>query len=865
MLFRRDILQGIAEGRVTLAFRRWRRSPPADGSSLRSPVEALGSSVASMFLRGVHVPLCPEFLCGSGFRSVPSLYRISAFTMPLAPGMRLGSYEIVSPLGSGGMGVVYLAKDLRLEREVAIKVISPDVADDPERLRRFVREARMASALNHPNIAHVYEIGESDGVHFIAMEYVRGRSLADRIGGRPMPVADVIVYATQIADALDEAHAHDVIHRDLKPANAIISTRGRLKILDFGLAKIESDSATAGGAPTATTDTAVGLVMGTLDYMSPEQVRGLPLDRRTDIFSFGSLLYEMLTGRRPFASNSRTDTVYRITQAQVDPVNRYAYDVPVDLERIARKCLEKDPARRYQSARDLLVDLSGLRRDSSSSIPVATVHRRGWQIGHRQRLALTVGVVGAVVLAAAVGAFLWLRTDVVESLAVIPAQVRSADPRDGDLARGFASSLNNRLKLLSNLKLLPTQIAFAAGGTDADPVAGARQLNVHAAVVVQVEERGDSAVLQVEMFDLLHQNELLWSYRETKKLAEVELVSERLATEIAEQINLRLNPEDANRREVYRLYQEGRVNANRRTESGVRQAIELFQQATLLDDTYAPAWAGLANGYNIMQTYAWMRAEEAFPKVRGAANKALGINPNLAEAHTQLAWTLFRWDWDWAGAEQAFLKAIALGDPNAQAHHWLSVLLSAVGRFDDALVRVAEAQKIDPLSEAIAAEPGWTLYMARRYRESIEASNAARKKHPTSNIPYRFLGLAQQQAGLVNEAIDSFSTAIKLAGGSSSVLAAELGHAYGIAGRHVEAKQILADLYAQRAKSYVSPFSLAIVNAGLKDVDATLEWLDVALREKANLLVWAKVDPRMDLVRSHPRFVKLLEEMGFPD
>ncbi len=757
------------------------------------------------------------------------------------------------------MGVVYLAKDLRLDREVAIKVIAPEVAGDPERLRRFALEARTAAALNHPNIAHVYEIGESEGLHFIAMEYVRGKSLADRIGGRPMAVADVIVYATQIADALDEAHTHGVIHRDLKPANAIISTRGRLKILDFGLAKIVDDARDGDLAGSAgTTNTAAGLVMGTMAYMSPEQIRGLDVDRRTDIFSFGTMLYEMITGRLPFSGVSPTDTVFRITQVQPDPISRHAYDVPPDLDRIARKCLEKEPARRYQSARELLVDLSGLRRDSAA-MPAAAVT---FTLSRRQRLSLAVGIVATVLVAVSSVALLWRQSDVIDSLAVMPVTGPAANPRAVELTRGVAASIVNSLSLMSSLTLAPRHLSFAAGGNP-DPLEDARRFGVHAALILQVEQKGDTAVLLIEMIDLLHDNRLLWSHQVTKNLAEIELAQESISSEIAELINLRLSAEDKREQEVYQLYQRGRTHANKRTEADVRRAIEFFDRAVQKDPNYALAYAGLANGFNLMQTYSWMSPEEAFPAARRAANKALSIDRNLAEAHTQLAWVSFRWDWNWDKAEREFIQAITLNEDHAQARHWMGVFLAAMGRFDEAITRGKEARFIDPLSEVLGAELGWTLYMARRYEESVEESMKARASHPQSYLPFRYLGLAQEQLGRFNDAVNSFSTALRLAGGSSSVLSAELGHAYARAGRQTEASRMLAELLARRSKAYVSSFSLAIINAGLRDVDRTMEWLEIAFREKANLLVWIKVDPRFDFLRSHPRFITLLDEMGF--
>jgi serine/threonine protein kinase len=467
--------------------------------------------------------------------------------MALASGTRLGSYEVIRPLGSGGMGEVYLARDTRLERQVAIKIISPSLAGDPDRLARFVREAKTASSLNHPNIAHVYEIGVEDEVHFIAMEYVRGEDLRVRIGSRGMPIADVVNCAAQIADALDEAHSHGIVHRDLKPANTFVTPRGQIKILDFGLAKTVTGVDPDDTPSTVAGVTIAGLVLGTLDYMSPEQVRGLDLDRRSDIFSFGVMLYEMITGRLPFTSKSKTDQVYRITQVQPEPLSRYKYDVPPDLDRVVRKCLEKEPQRRYQSARELLVDLSSLRRDSTSGSMPASVPIR---VGVQSKRWLGAAVVAGVIAVAGLAYYFVRDVGSIDSIAVLPDSASLEGGLVTTLAEGVAASIANSLSALGSLDVAPR---LPSGDVqERDPYRVAEQLGVRGVLLVGLALREGAVLLNLQLIDVARKRQE-WGQRYTLRLSEIDLAQENIAAEVAETLNLRFNPEQRRAQEVYQL------------------------------------------------------------------------------------------------------------------------------------------------------------------------------------------------------------------------------------------------------------------------------------------------------------------------
>jgi eukaryotic-like serine/threonine-protein kinase len=782
----------------------------------------------------------------------------------LSQGVRLGPYQIVEALGSGGMGEVYLGRDIRLDRQVAIKILPPTVADDPVRLHRFVREAKTASALSHPNIAHVYEIGEADGVHFLVMEYVRGEGLDRRIGAKGLPPQDAVAIASQIADALDEAHNHGVVHRDLKPANVMITVRGRVKVLDFGLAKVMpvSDSHESNFS-TVLAGTSAGFILGTLDYMSPEQVRGLEVDRRTDIFSFGVLLYQMVTGHLPFTGASRTDTVYRITQAQPEAMSRHSYDVPPDLERIVRRCLEKDPSRRYQSAHELLLDLTHLRPEGSGSgIPVASPTRKHplamyWLAG--------TALVGAAMAVGASGA-VWVmreRPDVIESIAVVPRLEMATPAEAGALAEGIARTLVNSLTQLPNVRVAPRQRAFAAGASLEDPFAIAQRLGVHALLLITVESGSRSAVLDLQLVDAEHSKEM-WGKEYTRSVGEFELARETISDEVWNVLRLRLNAEDRRALEVFQLYQRGRYLAARRKEADLRAAIDLYDQALQRDRDYALAHAGKAEALNLLAVYGFGRPQERFPAAKAAAERALAIDDGLAEAHTTLAWVQFRWDWDFAAAGREFATALSLAPEDAQARHWAGVFETAMGRFDDALARLQEAQEIDPVSVAYRADVGWTLVMARRYEEAMLASVDNARSAPGSFMPLRYLGMASTELRDFDRAVEAYQSAIRLEGSNSVLLKGELAHVYAKAGRHSDAQRQLAELLSRRDRNtYVSPYVVALVYAGAGDHRQALDWLELAFRERDNMLPWIKVDPRLDSIRQDPRFTALMAKMQF--
>src|SRR5215813_8476584 len=535
--------------------------------------------------------------------------------MTIAAGTCLGRYEIRSQLGAGGMGEVYLVWDTRLERKVALKVLPVDVASEQGRMRRFVQEAKAASALSHPNIAHVYEIGEAEGISFIAIEYVEGQALSARIGGRPLDLDEIVDICIQIADALEEAHTKGITHRDIKPSNIILSTRNRVKVLDFGLAKIARPAEQALASDIATQlKTNPGMVLGTVQYMSPEQALGREIDHRTDIFSLGVVIYEMATGRLPFCGATATEIVDRIIHAQPEAIGRFNYNAPAELQRIVRKSLEKDRERRYQSMRELLVDLKNLKRDSNAGPTTAPKARRV-----RSRKAI-------------------------HSLAILPFVNTSADPTTEYLSDGITESIINSLSQLPKLRVMARSTVFRYRGREVNSQEVGRELDVGAVLAGRVLHVSGRLIIGVELIDVIDGSQL-WGEQYQRNVSAILDVQEEISRELSEKLRLKLTGNDRKRLvrrhteniQAYHLYLKGRYYWNRRNEEDLLKGLDCFQEAIKIDPNYALGYAGLADCYITLSGLGFLPSNEGYPKARTAALKALEIDGMLAEAHTSLA------------------------------------------------------------------------------------------------------------------------------------------------------------------------------------------------------------------------------------
>jgi serine/threonine protein kinase/tetratricopeptide (TPR) repeat protein len=770
-------------------------------------------------------------------------------------GRKLGHYQIVEKIGAGGMGVVYKARDLHLERFAALKILPPEMVASPDRKLRFVQEAKAASALNHPNIITIYDISQEGGIDFIAMEYVEGETLAQMIAGKSLPLNDALAYAVQIAEAIAKAHAVGIVHRDLKPGNIMITHAGLVKVLDFGLAKLAESPQNGASGLTRSMEpsTDAGTVLGTVAYMSPEQAEGRKVDARSDIFSLGSLLYEMMTGRSAFVGGTSISILDAILHKDPIPPVRLNPDCPPGLELIIHKALEKDRELRYQTAFDLAADLKRLKRDFESGPSGGTRPERQALAFGPHRRTRSKGSKG------------------VDQLAVLPFENTSADPDMEYLSDGITESLINNLSQLPRLQVMARSTVFRFKG-QTDPVAAARQLNVRAVLTGKVMQHRDTLIVSVELVDAGSGSQL-WGERYQRKVADIFEVQDTISREITNRLQVRLTSEQKKRlakrptvnMEAYQLYLKGRYFGNQWTAEGYRKSIEYFRRALQADPDYALAYAGLADAYSSLTSVelVGLSPMEQVPRAKEAALKALQLDDSLAEAHTSLAEVKLSYEWDWAAAEQEFRKAVELNPSSTNAYHRYSHLLVALGRMDESLTVSLRALELDPLDAEMGVHLAWHYYNARQYDKSIEACRATIAVDPNFHEIYWFLGLACEAKTMYEDATAALQKALELSGGSTVELAA-LGHVYGQAGEKVKAEHILDELVKLSQKQHVSGLNFALVYTGLGKTDSAIACLEKGCQERANWMPYIGVDPRFDALRHEPRFQDLLRKMNLP-
>jgi eukaryotic-like serine/threonine-protein kinase len=802
-------------------------------------------------------------------------------------GQTLGHYRIEAKVGEGGMGVVYKALDTHLDRRVAIKVLRPETLADPERKWRFVREAKSASALNHPNIITVYDIETSSGLDFIAMEYVRGRTLDQLIGRKGLALGEALNYGIQAADALAKAHAAGIVHRDFKPVNIMVTDEGRVKIMDFGLAKLIDSGQADGSATTEAahgdvgSQTETGAILGTVAYMSPEQAEGKPVDSRSDIYSFGSVLYEMLTGRRPFQRDTKLATWTAILREEPTPISEIVRGTSPELERIIARCLRKDPFRRFQHMSDLKIALEELKEESEArrrtpetAVPLAKPRRL--------RLSLWVGMalIGLVVL---IGYVVWFHpvhpkaepspsssasvpvasSRGTDSLAVLPFVNGSADLQAEYLSDGIAESLINQLSQLPDLKVIARTTAFRYKGNDIDPKRIGHDLGVQAVVTGKVVQRADVLVIQADLVRVADGSQL-WGNQYTRKPSDIFAVQEEISREIVKTLRPRLSGNQqllltkrhTENTEAYHLYLKGNYSWNKRTEEDLKQGIEYFQQAIAKDPNFALAYAGLAGCYGVLAG-SYRNPNQFYPQARAYAKKALEIDKTLAEAHTALAGVKAYHDWDLPGAEIEFKRAIELNPNYPTAHQRYSLLLTWMGRAEESLVEVRRALELDPVSLAINTSLGTRLYYARQYDQALEQFQKTLKLDPNFFNTRVELAAVYVEKGMHEQALAELARSRSREAALPSV-----GYVYARSGRRSEAESVLAELKELSKKRYVSPVDVAAIYAGLGERDQAFAWLGKGSAEHSVGMLSLKVNPRFEVLRADPRFTDLLRRIG---
>jgi eukaryotic-like serine/threonine-protein kinase len=790
----------------------------------------------------------------------------------LAPGTRLGAFEILGVLGVGGMGEVYRARDTRLDRFVAIKVLSGQLEFGSRGRERFEREARAISRLSHPHICTLYDVGTArvNGreVPFLVLEHLEGETLAGRLAHRPVPIPDALEYAIEIADALAAAHAQGIVHRDLKPANVMITDAG-VKLLDFGLAQFRlPESAELPPTSSHTPLTSAGMIFGTAPYMSPEQLEGRRLDARSDIFTFGSVLYEMLTGQRAFPGTATRSTAAQILSDDPRPVNELATSVPAALATIVAQCLRKDPAGRYQSIADVKVALDDVQATVASGRPAPVATRQKDTLPSlrpalaRKRL---VWILAFALFVAAVGIGIWTlkwpfgataSTTHRRSIAVLPLTNLSGNPEQDYFAEGMTEALIGDLSHIAALRVVSRASVMRYKGTQ-KPVADiARELNVETVAAGSVMRSGDQVRVTVQLVDAAD-DRTTWSNSYDGDVRGILALQRAVARAVAQEIRVKLTPQEQQtlatarpvNAEAQDLYMKGRYHMARRAEANRDQALNYFLRAIEKDPTFSPAHSALAGIYGLYSDHR---------KMQEAARNALRLDDRDADAYAALGYGKMNADWDWSGAEQDLKRAIELNPNSMGAHHLYSHFLTPRGRHEESLAEARKALELDPLNMITSEHMGWASHFARQYDQAIEHYRRMLEMEPTFALGHVRIAHTYEQKGMLAEAIAECTKASELSRGERGI--ADLAHAFALAGRVVEAREILGRL---EAAPRPAAYEIALVYVGLGERDQAFRWLDKAVEQHSNFAqMTLNVEPRLDPVRTDPRFQSVLRRVG---
>ena len=837
------------------------------------------------------------------------------------PGTRVGRYEIQSLLGVGGMGEVYLAHDSLLRRPVAIKLLPAEFTQSEDRLQRFEREALAASALNHPNIVTVYEIDLASDANFIVTEFVGGQCLHEylKAAGGKLEIMEALEIAIQVASALAAAHSAGIVHRDIKPDNIMIRNDGVIKLLDFGLAKTIAPESELEEleAVTEMRITSPGTIMGTVFYMSPEQVRGRSVDLSTDVWSLACVIYEMVAGRVPFRGGTPGDVTAEILKSKPRPLAKYVSNVPAELERIVKKGLRKKREERYQAVKDFLEDLKRLKRQlefevdldrssdpntdlikpRTSKAPRAEVRRK--TLGHEDLarsqeqtaliprvrrtsgakylttirrhkvgLAVAAGLVFLSVMAAVYFLSVARRNKTIESIVVLPFVNASGDPKMDYVSDGICESLINALSQIPRLKVIARSSSFKYKGQEVDPQDVAKALGVEAVFTGRVTVQADNIIIHAELVDTRNKRQL-WGEQYTRKMTDLLAVQDDISREISDNLRLKLTSEEEkllNKRytedaEAYGLYLQGRYEWGRLSVEGWQKALDYFNEAIRKDPNYALAYAGISDAYSGL-AFRILAPKDAMPKAKAAAIRALELDSKLAEAHVSLANILERYDWDRQGAEREYREAMRLNPNYVLGHNWYGLFLMRSGRHDEAVAELKRGLDFDPLSIVVTTDLGWAYYHARQYDAAIEQLKKALEMDKGFAWAHNLLGFAYLKQGDYKNSLAEIQSAVDLSGRQSAYLAS-LARVNAVMGNKKAVGKILDELTGVSKQRYISPYYVAAIYAATNDKEESFKWLQKAYEERDLNLVYVNADPAFDGLRSDARFATLLANIGY--
>lgn len=827
--------------------------------------------------------------------------RIIEPRVTLASGKQFGHYKIIKQIGVGGMGEVYLAQDTTLDRKVAVKILNKQFAGHDSNLERFTREAKAASALNHPNILVIHEIGADGETNYIVSEFIEGKTLREVIHESNLKPSGILDIAIQISSALTTAHGARIVHRDIKPENIVVRPDGYVKILDFGLAKLVEQKAIGLEEATARQNqTAEGIIMGTVNYMSPEQAKGEKVDERTDIFSLGVVIYELVTGKTPFAGNSMSETFANLINAEPQPLSRYASNVQGEMQRIVSKTLRKNKDDRYQTMKGLLADLKDLRENlafderlekshspsnenATAVLQTATgdINNRtdatnsnltGQIKRHKSFAALTlaalfIGIFGLgyyfLSLKKAV-----LSTDNKKSLAILPFVNSGQDPNAEYLSDGITESVINNLSQLAGLRVMSRNSAFRFKNNQTDTKNIGSQLGVEALVTGDIKQLGDKLVINVRLIDVSDDSQI-WGNQYVRTSADIIATQNEIAQAVAQNLRVKLSNVEQQQLakrptenvEAWQVYQRGRFHVFKLTPPEIQEGISYFQKAIEIDPNYARAYVGLSEAYRSLTLAAEALPTEFLPKSQAAAQKAVELDDNLSEAHSALGATLF-WEWNWNEAENQLKRALELNPNSGDAHIFYAHLLSNTGRHTEAIAEAKRARELDPLFPFINALEAQFLLHAGQTDEALARSQKTFELAPAFWMPHLYACSAYIEKGMYAEAVAEARKAKELSPFQTSSVSFE-GYALAKAGRRGEAQALLNELLKLSTMRFISANQIAMIYNGLGETDKSLEWLEKGYERHDPKMAFLKVDPKWNNLRSEPRFIVLMKLVKF--